>query len=127
MGLGYPLAVVLPYLLAFGLEKVPLQTAVPFEFINGLLSTSGILFGFSSLIIISKDWVDRRVWAVILPPLGLLVVSGIEIGNLALGYANPVEVLVLCSATFNANVVSTGFIVGYVVQRMPYRDSRKTV
>jgi hypothetical protein len=52
-------------LLAFGLERVSLQTAVPFEFINGLLSTSGILFGFSSLIILSKDWVDRRVWTVI--------------------------------------------------------------
>lgn len=125
MGLGYPLAVILPYVLAFDLERVSLQTAVPFEFIDGLLSTSGILFGFSSLIIISKDWIDRRVWAVIVPPLALLVLSGVEIGNLALGFANQVEVLVLCSATFNANVVSTGFIVGYVVQRMPYRDARR--
>lgn len=118
---GYPLAIILPYFLSFEVNKVPLNTVVPFEFVNGLVSTSGILFGFSSLILISKDWIDKRVWIVIIPPLVLLIMSGIYIGNLALGLANPVQVLVLCSATFNSNVVSTGFIVGYVVQKMPYR------
>ena len=121
---GYPLAIVLPYFLSFAVNKVPLNTVVPFEFNNGLLSTSGILFGFSSLIVISKEWIDKRVWIVILPPLALLIMSGVYIGNLALGFANPVEVLVLCSATFNSNVVSTGFIVGYVVQRMPYHGQQ---
>ncbi|HZW54730.1 MAG TPA: hypothetical protein VFF30_00415 [Nitrososphaerales archaeon] len=125
LSIGYPLAILLPYYLAFFVNRVSLETTVPFEFINGLLTTSGILFGFSSLIIISKEWVDRRVWTVILPPLGLLIASGVAIGNLALGYANPVEVLVLSSSTFNANVVSTGFIVGYVVHRIPYRSSTK--
>jgi hypothetical protein len=125
--LGYPIAIVLPYFIAFYINHVSLQTPVSFEFMNGLLSTSGILFGFSSLIIISKDWIDRRIWVVITPPLALLIMSGVYIGNLALGFANPVEVLVLCSATFNANVVSTGFIVGYVVQRLPYHvDRRRT-
>ena len=124
---GYPLAVVLPYLTTFGMNRIAPETQVPFEFVNGLLSTSGILFGFSSLIVISKDWIDRRVWAVIVPPLALLIASGVSIGNLALGLANPVDVLVLCSATFNANVVSTGFIVGYVVQRVPYRPSTRDV
>jgi hypothetical protein len=124
LGIGYPLAIILPYVIAFNIDHVSLQTQVPFEFINTLLSTSGILFGFTSLIVISKDWVDRRVWAVILPPLALLIASGVSIGNLALGFANPVEVVVLCSSTFNANVVCTGFIVGYVVQRLSRRSEK---
>ncbi len=120
--IGYPLAVLLPYYIDFDINNVSLNAPVSFEFINGLVSTSGVLFGFSSLIIISKDWVDRRVWAVLIPPLALLIAAGVSIGNLALGFANPVEVLVLCSSTFNANVVSTGFIVGYIVQKLPYRS-----
>lgn len=120
LSIGYPLAILLPYYVAFIVNKVSLGITVPFEFIDGLLTTSGILFGFSSLIIISKEWVDRKIWVVIVPPLALLIASGVYIGNLALGHANQVEVLVLSSATFNANVVSTGFIVGYVVQRIPY-------
>lgn len=119
--IGYPLAILLPYYIAFVVNRVPMETQVPFNFMDTLLSTSGILFGFSSLIIISKEWVDRRVWVVLIPPLALLIVSGVYVGNLALGFANQVEVLVLCSSTFNANVVSTGFIIGYIVQKLPYR------
>jgi hypothetical protein len=37
---------------------------------------------------------------------------------LALGLENPVSALLLSSAEFNANVVSTGLVVGYVVQRL---------
>ena len=70
---------------------------------------------------VSKDWIERSVRAVMLPPLALLIASGVYIGGLALGSGNAVEVLVACSATFNANVVSTGFLVGYLVQRSPQR------
>jgi len=51
-----------------------------------------------------------------LPPLVLIVFSGVAIGNLALGNANSLGVLLYGSAAFNANVVSTGFVLGYVVQ-----------
>lgn len=40
------------------------------------------------------------------------MLTGVSISNLALGYANSVQVLVFSSASFNANVVSTGFILG---------------
>jgi hypothetical protein len=39
---GYWLAIVLPYVSAFVVEHVSLQTPVSLEFINVLLSTSGI-------------------------------------------------------------------------------------
>jgi hypothetical protein len=86
--------------------------AVPFDFTSGLLFIASILFGFSSLIVVSKEWVDRRIWAVLLPPLALIVLTGVTISNLALGFANAVQVLLFSSASFNANVVATGFIVG---------------
>jgi len=115
---GFPLAILLPFVDAYWIKHVSLSIQVPFEFIAGLLSTASILFGFTSLIIISKEWVERKVWAVLIPPLVLIVLSGVSISNLAMGFENPVQSLLLSSATFNANVVSTGLVVGYVIQRM---------
>jgi hypothetical protein len=112
LGIGFPLAIILPFIDAYVVKQVPTTLAVPFDFTNGLLFIASILFGFSSLIIVSKEWVDRRIWVVLLPPLALIVLTGISISNLALGYGNPVQVLVFSSASFNANVVSTGFILG---------------
>jgi hypothetical protein len=115
---AYPFAILFPFINAYIFMHVPIDTVVPFELSNALLFTSSILFGFTSLIIVSKEWVDKRIWAVLVPPLALIVLSGVAIGNLAFGTANGVEVLLYCSAAFNANVVSTGFVVGYVTQRL---------
>jgi hypothetical protein len=117
--IAFPFAILYPFLDAYIFRHVPMDTVVPFEYSNSLLFTSSILFGFTSLIIVSKEWIDKRVWAILLPPLVLIVLSGIEIGNLALGNANSVVVLLYSSAAFNANVVSTGFVVGYVAQELP--------
>jgi hypothetical protein len=94
---------------------------VSFDFTNGLLFIASILFGFSSLMVVSKEWVDRRIWTVLLPPLALIVLTGVSISNLALGAANSVQTLVFSSAAFNANVVSTGFILGYVTRKLPLK------
>jgi hypothetical protein len=117
--IAYPLTILLPFINAYLFMHVPFDTVVPFELSNALLFTSSILFGFTSLIVVSKEWIDKRIWAVLIPPLALIVLSGVAIGNLALGTANGVQVLLYCSAAFNANVVSTGFVVGYVTQQLP--------
>jgi hypothetical protein len=117
LGVGFPVAVLLPFIDTYLVKRVPSSTVVPLDFINSLLSIASILFGFSSLIIISKEWVDRKVWAVLIPPLVLIVLSGITLSNLALGFANSVEALVFSSASFNATVVSTGFILGYITRK----------
>jgi hypothetical protein len=122
---GFPLAILLPFVDAFYFKHVSLSIDVPFEFTAGLLSTSSILFGFTSLIIISKEWVERKVWAVLLPPLSLIILSGVSISNLAMGFENAVQALLISSATFNANVVSTGLVVGYVIQRMAQKSRAK--
>ncbi len=121
---GFPLAILLPFADAYLVKHVSLTIQVPFEFIAGLLSSASILFGFTSLIIISKEWVEPEVWTILVPPLVLIVVSGVSISSLALGFENPVQSLLLSSATFNANVVSTGLMLGYVIQKL-YRNQRQ--
>ncbi len=119
LGVAYPFTIIYPFFDAYVLRRVSPAFAVPFDYSNSLLFTSSILFGFTSLIVVSKEWVDRRVWAVLIPPLVMLVLAGIAIGSLALGSTNDLSVLLFCSASFNANVVSTGFVVGYVTQVLP--------
>jgi hypothetical protein len=122
---GFPLAILMPFVDAFYFKHVSLSIEVPFEFTAGLLSTASILFGFTSLIIISKEWVEKKVWAVLMPPLALIILSGVTISNLAMGFENPVQALLISSATFNANVVSTALVVGYVIQRMIEKNRTK--
>lgn len=50
---GFPLAIVLPFVDAYAIKHVSTEISVPFEFTAGLLSTASILFGFTSLIIVS--------------------------------------------------------------------------
>jgi hypothetical protein len=116
---GFPIAIIYPFIDAYALKHVSVSTQVPFEFTSGLLFIASILFGFSSLIVVTKDGVDKRIWSVLLPPLTLIVLTGVSISNLALGYTDPVQTLVFSSASFNANVVSTGFILGYVTRTPP--------
>ncbi len=124
MLVGFSVAISVPFVDAYGLKHISLGIEVPFEFNAALLSASSILFGFTSLIIISKEWVERKFWVILLPPLALIIISGTAITNLALGYGNPVQTLLLSSATFNANVVSTGLVLGYVSQKLgPHKKS----
>ncbi len=112
--IAYPFAVLFPFYDAYFLRHIGSNLTIPFDFSNALLFTSSILFGFSSLIIVSNDWVEWRLWAILLPPLALIILSGISVFNLALGAFNDLTVFLYTFASFNANVVSTGFIVGYV-------------
>jgi len=119
LGVAYPFTIIYPFADAYLFRHVPPTSAIPFDYSNSLLFTSSILFGFTSLIIVSKEWIDRKVWAVLIPPLVMLVLAGVLIGSLALGSASELSVLLFSSASFNANVVSTGFVIGYVTQVLP--------
>ena len=123
LGIGFPAAILYPFVDTYVLKQVSSATQVSFDFTNGLLFIASILFGFSSLIIVSKEWVDKKMWAVLIPPLVLIVLSGVTISNLALGYSNSVQALVFSSASFNSTVVSTAFILGYITKSRPDKDS----
>jgi hypothetical protein len=122
--LAFPFTIIYPFLDAYIIKHVAAETVVSFDYSNSLLFTSSILFGFTSLIIVSKDWIDKRVWAILVPPLTLIVLSGVAIGNLALGTTNSLQVLLFSSASFNANVVSTGFVLGYVTIALPSQEKK---
>jgi hypothetical protein len=122
--IGFPIAIIYPFIDAYILKHIPTNTQVNFEFTNGLLFIASILFGFSSLIIVSKEWIDKKAWTVLLPPLTLIVLTGVSITNQALGYANPAQALVLSSASFNATVVTTAFILGYITQKPPNKTQK---
>jgi hypothetical protein len=119
LGVGFPFAIIYPFFDAYVVKHLAIDLQVSFDFTNGLLFIASILFGFSSLMVVSKEWVDKRIWTVLLPPLIFIVLMGVSISNLALGAANSVQALVFSSAAFNANVVSTGFILGYITQKLP--------
>jgi hypothetical protein len=121
LGIGFPFAIIYPFFDAYVVKHLAADMQVSFDFTNGLLFIASILFGFASLMVVSKEWVDRRIWTVLLPPLALIVLTGVSISNLALGATNSVQTLVFSSAAFNANVVSTGFILGYVTRKLPLR------
>ena len=121
LGVGFPFAIIYPFFDAYVAKHLATDLQVSFDFTSGLLFIASILFGFASLMVVSKEWVDRRIWTVLLPPLALIVLTGVSISNLALGATNSVQTLVFSSAAFNANVVSTGFILGYVTRKLPLK------
>ncbi len=121
LGVGFPSAIIYPFFDAYVVKHLATDLQVSFDFTSGLLFIASILFGFASLMVVSKEWVDRRIWTVLLPPLALIVLTGVSISNLALGATNSVQTLVFSSAAFNANVVSTGFILGYVTRKLPLK------
>jgi hypothetical protein len=125
LGIGFPTAIIYPFIDAYIVKHLSTGLQVPFDYTNALLFIASILFGFASLMVISKEWVDKRIWTVLLPPLVLIVLTGVSISNLALGAENSVDVLVFSSAAFNANVVSTAFILGYVTQKLPAKACAK--
>jgi hypothetical protein len=119
LSIGFPVAIIYPFFDTYVIKHLATNLQVSFDFTSGLLFIASILFGFASLMVVSKEWVDRRVWTVLLQPLALIVLTGVSISNLALGATNSVQTLVFSYAAFNANVVSTGFILGYVTQKLP--------
>ena len=96
------------------LNQVSFEREVDPALVNGLLTASSILFGFSSLVVVSQKPLKRTLWVVLLPSLALTMMSGGAIVDVALGTKNTVEAILWLSATFNVNAVTTGFLVGYI-------------
>jgi len=68
LGIGFPVAIVYPFYDTYVVKHLAANLQVSFDFTNGLLFIASILFGFSSLMVVSKEWVDRRIWTALLPP-----------------------------------------------------------
>jgi hypothetical protein len=76
VGRLFPIRHNLPFLDAYVVRHLADNLQVSFDFTNGSLFIASILFGFSSLIVVNKECVDRRICTVLLPPLILIVLTG---------------------------------------------------
>ena len=95
------------------MKRVSFERQIDPEFMNGLLTASSILFGFSSLLVVTEKPIKRTLWLILLIPLFLIISSGSIISDVALGMHNPVEAILVLRASFNANVLTTTFLAGY--------------
>ena len=108
----YLILVSLPFLRAYG-GSVSFERQVDPTFLNGLLTASSILFGFSSVLVIGQKPVQMRTWVLLLPPLILTILAGIQIVDVALGSGNSVFAVLMLSTSFHSNMVTTALIVGH--------------
>ena len=60
LSIGFPVAIIYPFVDTYVLKHVAVALAVPFDYTKGLLFIASILFGFSSLIVVSKEWVIEK-------------------------------------------------------------------
>jgi hypothetical protein len=56
LSIGFPVAIIYPFVDTYVFKHVSVDLVVPFDYTNGLLFIASILFGFSSLIVVSKEW-----------------------------------------------------------------------
>ena len=126
IGILYLLAFMFPFLDAYVIRPVSFDRQIDPEFLNGLLTASSILFGFSSLLVVSQKFAERILWVILLPALILIISSGGTIADVALGRGNAVEGLLILTASFLVNALSTGILVGYITQKLWEKTPRKS-
>lgn len=108
----YLLGIILPFLYAV-IGEVSFDRQIDAAFLNGLLTASSIFFGFSSLLVVTEKPVERRLYSFMIIALFSLVLSGAVLTSVALGKINGVLGLLILSASFNVNAMSTVYIAGY--------------
>jgi hypothetical protein len=108
----YAYVIIYPYIDAYVLGNVNLALQIDPEYLNGLLTASSILFGFSSLFVVGQKPNDKHFWVLLLASLFLIIRAGGGIADVALEKTSPVDAMVTLSSCFMANVISTSYIAG---------------
>jgi hypothetical protein len=108
----YVYVIIYPYIDAYVLGKVNLELQIDPEYLNGLLTASSILFGFSSLFVVGQKPTNKSFWVFLLVALFLIIRAGGGIADVALEKSSSVDAMVNLSSCFMANVVSTSYIAG---------------
>ena len=109
--IGYILVIILciasPFYVIYILRAASSELHINPEIINGLLTTSSILFGFTTLIVASQKKIDRELYFMLLPPLILIIFSGGMILEFALNEKRGIETLAWIFASFLVNETTT--------------------
>jgi len=110
--IAYTICIIYPFINAH-LSEVSFDSQVDPTYMNGLLTASSILFGFSALLVIGERPTEKILWWILVIPLIFIVFSGGQISSVALGTANEVFALLMLTSTFNTNILSVSFLTGY--------------
>ena len=102
-----------PCIDAWFLRPVPSDRQVEPAFMSGLFTGSSILFGFSSLLTYSEKPVKRILRRMLLPPLFFIGCSGGAMGFVALGNMHAVTAVLFLAASFNCNILTSFFVMGF--------------
>jgi len=93
-------------------KKISIDTPVDPEYINGLITVSSILFGFSSLLVFQKQRNDRIFWYILTFPLFFIGLTGGSIWNVVTGLHKPMMAFIYAWISLNVNAAVTWFLVG---------------
>ena len=83
------------------------------EYYSGILTVSGILFGFSVILVNINKPMHKLVYALFFISILTLAISGGAVIDVALGKENPIEVLTKLRITLLWNIITTSFLFTY--------------
>jgi len=111
-----------PFYHTFITKRVSLDNPVDPEYINGLLTVTSILFGFSSILVFQQR--KEREWLkfVLLIPLVFIGFSGGSIWNVVVGINKPMMALLWTWTSVLVSIFVTWFLAGYAVGESHSRD-----
>ena len=98
-----------PFLVIFG-GKVPIDKEIEPAFINGLITLSGILIGFVTAIVATKQPLPLWVNLMILIDWGLILITATEVFEWALGLSLPAYALAWTMCSLISNHFTAGAI-----------------
>ena len=98
-------------------KKVSIDNPVDPEYINGLLTVSSILFGFSSILVYQQRKEDEWLKYILLIPVFLFGMSGGSIWNVVVGINKPMQALLWTWTSVLVNIGVTWFLAGWLGAR----------
>lgn len=102
-----------PFYHTYITKKISLDNPVDPEYINGLLTVSSILFGFSSILVFGQRKENKWLKYLLLFPLVILGFSGGSIWNVVIGINKPMQALLWAWTSVLANIFVTWFLAGF--------------
>ena len=98
-----------PFIMIYGVWKIPDTFKGDATFINGLITASGIMFAFTAAMVASQRDIPYVLKPMLTIDVGTLLYAGLQILDLALNKGTFRITTGFVSASFNANTVTALF------------------
>ena len=106
-----------PFYHTFITKKVSLDNPVDPEYINGLLTVTSILFGFSSILVFQQRKEEEWLKFVLLIPLVFIGLSGGSIWNVVIGINKPMMAFLWTWTSVLVSTFITWFLAGINIKK----------